>query len=331
MTNDKYLYTPLAEPVPISEQIWPQGTTPLVSTSTLAFNHGPYIRDCLEGILMQRTTFPVRVCIFDDFSTDGTRDIIKEYESNYPNIFYVVYASHNTYGKSERLKVIEPFRKARKEAKFIALCEGDDYWTDPLKLQKQVDFLETNPDFSFCFHNAMLVYEGSDHLNKPFKEIGTREYFGGEILKEWIIPTASVVYRMESYKPISHTDFMFGDIILFLSLAENGKIMGMSDIMSVYRKHDGGITSPKNANLSNALKFVKHHEAIKKVFGAKYDEVESEILSKAYIGLSIKQLKNFKLGFISSLLKAYKQKPSLFFKHLSKANILALNNRAVKN
>jgi glycosyltransferase involved in cell wall biosynthesis len=236
MSENNYKYTPLTEPTPISEQAWPEGTTPLVATSTLTYNHELYIRDCLDGILMQKTTFPVRVVVFDDCSTDATRDIVKEYQEKYPNLFVTVFAPHNTYGKPERREALKPYFEARAVSKYIALCEGDDYWTDPLKLQKQVDFLETNPDFSFCFHNAMLVYEGSDHLNKPFKEIGTREYFGGEILKEWTIPTASVVFRMNAYKPVFHPDFMFGDIILFLSLAENGKIMGMSDIMSVYRK-----------------------------------------------------------------------------------------------
>lgn len=305
---------------PLCEHSWDNNIEPLVSICSITYNHGPYIKECLEGFLMQKTTFPVEILIHDDASTDGTEEIIREYEARYPEIIKPLYEVENQWIKGRRGSAVFNFPRA--QGKYIALCEGDDYWTDPLKLQKQVDFLEGNSEYSMCFHNANLLYEDDNHLNRPFRDIETREYSGQEILRVWTIPTASVVFRTQAYVPIFHPDFMFGDIILFLSLAENGKIMGMSDIMSVYRKHDGGVTSPKNANLSKALKFVKHHEAIKKVFGAKYDEVESEILSKAYIGLSIKQLKNFKLGFISSLLKAYKQKPSLFFKHLSKANIL---------
>lgn len=239
MTNDKYLYTPLAEPVPISEQIWPQGTTPLVSTSTLAFNHGPYIRDCLEGILMQRTTFPVRVCIFDDFSTDGTRDIIKEYESNYPNIFYVVYASHNTYGKSERLKVIEPFRKARKEAKFIALCEGDDYWTDPLKLQKQVKLLEQNPECSISFHSTLKKTKSKEYLvhnhGNSNKIFDSDKLISGEI-NMW---TASILVKTDVIESIpNNLDYLkFGDVKLKIWAASLGNIAYVGGgPMSVYRR-----------------------------------------------------------------------------------------------
>ena len=318
MFDNKYTFTPLTDPVTITEQNWPEGTQPLVSTSTLTFNHAPYIRECIEGILMQKTTFPVRVVIFDDCSTDGTREIVKEYESRYPKLIIGIYPVKNTYNKPERKDALKPRDAARDAAKYVAACEGDDYWTDPLKLQKQVEFLEANQDYSMCFHGAMLVYEDCQ-TSKPFREIETREYSGVEILREWTIATASVVFRKEAYVPKSHPDFLYGDIILFLSLAENGKIMGMSDIMSVYRKHDGGLTSPKNANLSRSLKFVKHNEAIKQVFGAEYVEVENEILSKAYIGLSIRQLKSLKLGFIVSLIKAYRQKPSLFCKHFFKA------------
>ena len=318
----------LEKSVSITSQQWSEDTVPLVSISCITYNHENYIRDAIEGFLMQKTTFPVEILIHDDASTDKTASIVREYEEKYPHLIKPIYQTENQYSKRDGS--IGRIQRGRARGKYYATCEGDDYWTDPLKLQKQVDFLEENSEYSMCFHNANLLYEDENHLNRPFRDIETREYSGQEILRVWTIPTASVVFRTQAYVPIFHPDFMYGDIILFLSLAENGKIMGMSDIMSVYRKHDGGVTSPKNDNLSKALKFVKHNEAIKKVFGAKYDEVESEILSKAYIGLSFKQLKNFKLGFISSLLKAYKQKPSLFFKHLSKANILVLNNRAVK-
>jgi glycosyltransferase involved in cell wall biosynthesis len=268
MTNDKYLYTPLAEPVPISEQIWPQGTTPLVSTSTLAFNHGPYIRDCLEGILMQRTTFPVRVCIFDDFSTDGTRDIIKEYESNYPNIFYVVYASHNTYGKSERLKVIEPFRKARKEAKFIALCEGDDYWTDPLKLQKQVKLLEQNPECSISFHSTLKKTKSKEYVvhnhGNSNKIIDSRKLISGEI-NMW---TASILVKTDVIESIpNNLDYLkFGDAKLKIWAASLGNIAYVGGgPMSVYRR---GVKGAWSENEGKDIKWEKqrlydHYEVVK--------------------------------------------------------------------
>src|SRR5690554_6356607 len=108
---------------------------------------------------MQKTTFPVRIVVFEDFSTDATREIVKEYEAKYPNLFVTVLTTHNTYGKPERSEALKPYFEARAVAKYIALCEGDDYWTDPLKLQKQVDFLEGNEEYSMCFHNALVDYE----------------------------------------------------------------------------------------------------------------------------------------------------------------------------
>jgi RNA-binding protein YhbY len=114
---------------------------------------------------------------------------------------------------------------------------------------------------------------------------------------------------------VHHPDFMYGDIILFLSLAENGKIWGMREVMGAYRKHEGGMTSPNKNGLLKALKFIKHHEAIKVHFGRKYEQAENEILSKAYIDLSKNQLKKYNLRFIKSLIVAYKQEPSKFKKH----------------
>lgn len=286
---------------------------PLVSISCITYNHENFIRDAIEGFLMQRTTFPVEILIHDDASIDKTAEIVREYEQKYPQLIKPIYQTENQYSKGINPGVEFLFPRAR--GKYIALCEGDDYWTDPMKLQKQVDFMESNLDYSMCFHNAMIAYQGQEDLNKPFKKIESREYTGEEILKEWTIPTASVVFRKSSFYPIHHPDFMYGDIILFLSLAENGKIWGMSEIMSVYRKHEGSMTSPNKNGLLKALKFIKHHEAIKEHFDSKYEQIENEILSKAYIGLSKKQLKKGNLKFIKSLIVAYKREPSKFIKH----------------
>src|SRR5690554_2249908 len=156
MIDNNYIYTPLVEPTPISSQVWPEGTTPLVATSTLTYNHEPFIRDCLDGILMQKTSFPVRVIIFEDYSTDATREIVKEYQTKYPDLFVTVFAPHNTYGKPERREALKPYFEARAVAKYIALCEVDDYWIDSLKLQKQVELMEKNKDCTICFHSSIM-------------------------------------------------------------------------------------------------------------------------------------------------------------------------------
>ena len=112
----------------------------LVSICCITYNHEKYIRDAIEGFLMQKTDFPFEVLIHDDASTDGTADIIREYETKYPDIIKPIYQTENQYSKG--IKISATYNYPRAKGKYIALCEGDDYWIDPYKLQKQVDFLE---------------------------------------------------------------------------------------------------------------------------------------------------------------------------------------------
>lgn len=122
---------------------------PLVSISCVSYNHATFIRHCLDGMLMQKTSFPIEILIHDDCSTDGTTEIIKEYEAKYPSLIFALYENENQYSKGAW---VDGFNYRRAKGKYIAYCEGDDYWTDPLKLQKQVDFMESHTDYSVCFH-----------------------------------------------------------------------------------------------------------------------------------------------------------------------------------
>ncbi len=242
---------------------------PLVSISCITFNHAPYIRQCLEGFLMQKTNFKIEVLIHDDASTDGTEEIIREYESQYPDIIKPLYEKENQWVKGRRGSKVFNFPRAK--GKYMALCEGDDYWTDPLKLQKQVDFLEVNPGYAFCFHSAEVVTE-LDNIYQNFNvTLETRKYTGEEILRRWTVPTASVVYRNYDYRsiPTDHR-FLFGDIILFLWLAEKGKIYCINESMSVYRRHEGGVVLKEKIPYQ---KTIAHYTAINEHFGKKYNKV----------------------------------------------------------
>lgn len=125
---------------------------PLVSICCLTYNHAAFIRKCLDGFLMQQTSFPVEILIHDDASTDGTDDIVKEYTAKYPDKIFPLFETENKYSNGYKGKMDITFNYSRAKGKYIASCEGDDYWTDPLKLQKQVDFMESHTDYSVCFH-----------------------------------------------------------------------------------------------------------------------------------------------------------------------------------
>ena len=126
----------------------------LVSIDCTTYNHGKYISDALDSFLMQNTNFKYEILVHDDASTDDTPKIIKEYESIYPDLIKPIYQKENQYSKGLRVSGIN-LRRAR--GKYIAVCEGDDYWIDPYKLQKQVDYMESHPECSMCTHAAYIV------------------------------------------------------------------------------------------------------------------------------------------------------------------------------
>lgn len=267
--QQEYNYTPLPEPIPITEQVWPEGTLPLVCTSTLAYNHEPYIRECLDGILMQKTTFPVQVLVHEDCSTDRTAEILKEYQAKYPNLIKVFYQPENIYS----LKDQEEKRKRRAEfnswrvGKYVALCEGDDYWIDPLKLQKQVDFLEANPEYSLSHTSKYYYYEDIDRLITCKDLYNNLEIIKNglkleNLLSNYDVQTLTVVIRASSYFEVINNPknnflfggyFLMGDTQLWFELFKVGKFHFLTDITGVYRKQQG--SSTKQKDITKQLRF----------------------------------------------------------------------------
>lgn len=132
-------------------------TSVMVSICCLTYNHAPYIRECLDGFLMQQVDFPIEIIIHDDASTDGTQDILREYQEKYPDLFHLILQTENQYSKGKN--VVLDYIYPQIKGKYVASCEGDDYWIDPHKLQKQVGFLEAHPDYSVCCHCIKLYIQ----------------------------------------------------------------------------------------------------------------------------------------------------------------------------
>lgn len=209
----------------------------MVSIYCKAYNHEKYIRDCLEGFVNQKTDFRYEVIIHDDASTDGTADIIREYERKYPDIVRPIYQTENQYSK--RVKVFSTFMLPMMRGKYIACCEGDDYWTDDGKLQMQVDFLESHPDFSACVHNTEIINmsNGKRFVNYPAEDTvyELKDVIGGI---SNCYHTSSLVYRIAYAR--ERPDFLrmqsgVGDYPLGIYLALSGRIQYFGRVMSVYR------------------------------------------------------------------------------------------------
>lgn len=202
----------------------------------ITYNHEPYIRQCLEGFMMQKTTFPFEVLIHDDASTDGTAGIIKEYEVKYPNIIKPIYQKENQYSKG--IKISPTFQYPRAKGKYIALCEGDDYWIDPYKLQKQVDFLETHSEYGLCYAKAKCFNQEKQQWEGKLGE----DYVSFEnLLCENTIPTLTVMFRkillFQYYREIDicKMNWKMGDYPLWLWIAERCKLYFINEVFAVYR------------------------------------------------------------------------------------------------
>lgn len=209
-----------------------------VSVAMVTYNHERFITQAIEGVLMQQTDFPIELVVGEDCSTDDTRMIVQGYAQRYPQQIRLLLNERNQGPSANFAATLEACR-----GQYIALCEGDDYWTDPLKLQKQVDFLETHPDCMICFHQSLRIYDDQDKAPYFLVEFNGDQIFKKEQLyANCMIQTCSVLYRR-----IPMGDFFeksarlkIGDWPLFVYLAQFGDIGYLDEVMSVYRIHAQG-------------------------------------------------------------------------------------------
>jgi glycosyltransferase involved in cell wall biosynthesis len=260
---------------------------PLVSVCVQTFQHAGYIEECLEGILMQQTTFSIEIVLGEDQSTDGTREICMRYAEKYPEkIRLFLHHRENNIAiggdPSGRFNFVYNLYNAR--GKYIALCEGDDYWTDPLKLQKQVDFLEGNNNYVCCFHPCNLKIESQPTITKQNIEKIKYDYTIENLLTHWNIPTASIVFRKPKNLqwPAWFVEVASGDIALLMLLFDFGKFKLIEQHMSVYRVTGKGVSmSHKNYRMIHYRAKLYMH--LNEYFNFQHEKEIYEALYNLYI------------------------------------------------
>jgi glycosyltransferase involved in cell wall biosynthesis len=213
---------------------------PIVSICCITYNHKQFIGSAIEGFLKQKCNFQIEIIIHDDASTDGTDQIIKEYKNKYPDLIIPIIQKENQYSKG--IKPIFEYVFPLVHGKYIALCEGDDYWIDPYKLQKQVDFMENNPNYGLCYSKAKVYDQEDKKFNNSI--IGDNRLSTSDlIIRGNGIPTVSTLFRRslwDSYiKEISKeclSGWLMGDYPLWLYISGVSNIYFFNEITCVYRK-----------------------------------------------------------------------------------------------
>lgn len=215
-----------------------------VSIRCFTYNHERFIRQCLEGVVMQKTDFRFEAIVHDDASTDNTAAVIREYAEKYPDIIKPIYETENQYSKHDGS--LTRIMNAHTRGKYIAMCEGDDYWTDPYKIQKQVDFLESHPDYVMCSSRWDEYFENEKRLSPDIPGYVPKEgltYSLNDFIHGlWCFQPLTVVYRRSALDMTRYGQCRPAkDSTLFYFLLTCGKGFCFNDSMAVYRYHSGGV------------------------------------------------------------------------------------------
>lgn len=244
---------------------------PLVTIRCVTYNHEKYISQTLDGFLMQKTDFPFEVLVHDDASTDNTASIIRKYEKKYPNIIKPIYQIENQYSKHDG--TISRTLNSLTKGKYIALCEGDDYWIDENKLQMQVDFLEKKPEYGMCYTKAKQYNQRMQEFNT--KSVGITFDGFEDLLKNGnCIPTLTTVYRkdlLDKYQreiQPSNKGWLMGDYPMWLYFSHESKIKFFDKETAVYRVLEE--SASHSTDINKMIKFEESVYDIRQFYNQKF-------------------------------------------------------------
>lgn len=259
----------------------------LVDVAIATFNHRPFIAQALDSVLAQKTAFPVRIIVGDDCSADGTAEVVRDYARRYPDqIKAILHPVHIGLDVKETNGMII---LKQCTAKYIALLDGDDYWTDPQKLQLQVDFLEARPDYSECFHPMEIVYENGPSGTRCPRPPVIKDAYTAEDLFEHcnFIPTASMLCRRDALLPLPEwwAEARLGDWVAGLWNAQKGPIGFIDRTMCAYRVHRGGMYAGQ-ARVKNVEERIRLYQFLNRKFDYRYNWIVRRALAWQYFELA---------------------------------------------
>lgn len=279
----------------------PHVEIPLISVCIIAYNHENFISQTLDGVLNQHTTFPLEVLVADDHSPDGTKQVIEEYADRFSGRLSVIERPRNL---GMMLNLLDVLSKCR--GKYIAICEGDDFWIDNRKLQIQVDFLESNPDYAICFHQVQVVNEFGIALSEKL-HANNQAIISDiqDLAKGNFLSTLSCVFRNtfqdketgQMRMPFWLSEVSIGDYCLHMLNARYGKVKYFPQTMGAYRMHQAGAWSLQNQT-SRSIKLFDTLQLLKKEFTGTVRQLldEQQLHNLSVVADENRNQKDFDLG-----------------------------------
>ena len=271
---------------------------PLVAIHCLVYNHEPYLKKCLDGFVMQQTNFPFVAIVHDDASTDNSAAIIREYEQKYPDIIRPIYETENQYSRPDgKLIFIMQDAILATGAKYVAICEGDDYWTDPLKLQKQYDILEKDPQLMAVVTDACTVDRKGNLITAKLGGAVPNDKEGKYTLRDFFaIPqhkytTATVMYSTRHYEEVNKkllytVSPYLGDWQLWIILHSYGPFYYLNDVTAAYRTNPTSLTHTVNrVGRAKASRDICHK--IADILPEEYADIANNLRKTQWVWMSV--------------------------------------------